>query len=321
MTASLALNNHPRVAAQTRARVAAVADRMGFTTNSAARRLARSGARSRKLEQVGFMYVTPDEHSWLDPACLAMMHGAEHELSTSGASLTFARIFLGHWEKMLRLVRSDSMDGWLISGAVNDEFVDRLREQGAPFVVIGDHYCTRPIHAVNVDYVGAGRMAAEHLIAAGHRRIGVYAGKRTLAYQKQVLGGFLAGLRAMGIDFDDRLIVDERFADWLRNCGELPSAVFSTEADATYLLRQVDAAQATLAQQLQILACDVARPLLTTGSPPNDNSPRIEWPMEQVGRQGALSLGKVVAEPELSSSDLRLAAMLVGTARGDKAGA
>jgi DNA-binding LacI/PurR family transcriptional regulator len=119
-TASLALNNHPRVAAATRQRVAEAAARLGFVRNNGARRLARTrtNARATVVDQVGLIYFGA-QGAPLDAVLLAMMDGAEHELSKVHASLTFLRVSdEPDWEKVQRLSASGSVDGWLVYGPV-----------------------------------------------------------------------------------------------------------------------------------------------------------------------------------------------------------
>src|SRR5688500_11364105 len=93
-TASLALNNHPRVATRTKQRVAEAAARLGFIRNHASLRLNRMRADSRSVsfEQVGLIYII-SEGSDVDYSCLSMMRGAEQELSARDACLLFVRAY------------------------------------------------------------------------------------------------------------------------------------------------------------------------------------------------------------------------------------
>src|SRR5262245_37557245 len=81
-----------RICSQTRDRVLATAGKMGYVPHHAGRRLARArSGRATSFDQVGLIYLASGEMH-LDPVCLAMMGGAEHELSKLHASLTFVRV-------------------------------------------------------------------------------------------------------------------------------------------------------------------------------------------------------------------------------------
>src|SRR5687767_14493182 len=152
---------------ETRDLIVQTAQQMGYVPHHAARRLARVRADSadHNFDQVGLIYLSnPDiPTAYVDAICLEMMKGAEHELSKLHASLTFVRVSeAGDWNKIERLVRAGSVDGWLVVGQVSDEQMDRLNSWKQPSVILGDHRCTKPVHCVTVDHVVTGRLAAEH---------------------------------------------------------------------------------------------------------------------------------------------------------------
>src|SRR5258706_15915519 len=83
---------HPR----TCRRILETAQKLGYVPHHAARRLARARSRSMatSFDQVGLIYLASldEPDAFVDPVCLAMMQGAEHELSEFDASLTFVRV-------------------------------------------------------------------------------------------------------------------------------------------------------------------------------------------------------------------------------------
>src|SRR4051794_28252928 len=80
---------HRKLRPETRQRILAAVDQMGYVPHQAARRMAR---KRRAFEQIGFMYVTGTGVRHLDDACISMMYGAEEELSRADASLLFVRV-------------------------------------------------------------------------------------------------------------------------------------------------------------------------------------------------------------------------------------
>jgi len=320
-TASLALNDHPRVAVKTRQRIAETAARLGFVhnVNYAARRMAHARFRrhSASFDQVGFIYLA-DVETDLDPVCLQMMRGAEHELSRVRASLVFVRAGQrDEWDKVQRLAQTGIVDAWLIVGAVTDHVLNRLKQMRLPCVILGDQRCSQPVHVVDIDFVGAGRMAAEHLASLGHRRIAFVTGVgMPFEYQRESLEGFRAGVREHQLDDDERLIAHDPFARdlapdglraWLRELGEPPTAIFCTEpSKMDFILRPLREAGIEIPRQMSLLSCEVA-----SAQTSSSGLTRIEMPMAEVGRQGAMLLHKIVTEARVASCQIKLTPTLV----------
>jgi DNA-binding LacI/PurR family transcriptional regulator len=320
-TASLALNNHPRVAEQTRRRVAEAATRIGFVRNYGARRLARTrtNARSATFDQVGLIYLS-DATVDLDGICIEMMRGAEHELSKLHASLVFVRAGeRGDWEKVERLTQSGGVDGWLVIGQVTDVIANRLRDGKLPFVILGDHRCTTPVHNVNADSAAIGRMAVEHLASLGQRRIAYLGGTQKFAYQHLIRDGFRATVRELGLDDDERLFADvtvwyddsgpehRRAIQWLRDTTPRPTAVFTIETGGAASTHEVlRRAGVTVPADISIIGCETPGPL-----PRSQNLTRIEWPFAELGRHGAQLLHRLAAEPGVRSTEMKIAPTLV----------
>src|ERR1041384_1689589 len=140
---------------ETRDLVLKTARRMGYVPHFAARRMAltRSTSRAASFDQVGLIsLIGADEY--VDVVCHAIMGGAEHELSKLHASLTFVRVSAPEdWSKVERLARAGGGDGWLLYGAVDDAAANRVKAGKLPYVVLGDHRCTRPVASADIDYV------------------------------------------------------------------------------------------------------------------------------------------------------------------------
>lgn len=304
-TASLALNNHPRVTPRTKLRVVEAAARLGYVPNQAARRLIRSrfAPANDPFDQVGFLFMDPMRHE-LDGVYLSMLRGAERELSRLGAAMVFSRVQDdGDRAKVARLVRAGWVDAWLVIGDVDDATLDLVQADHRPCVVLGGHRCKRPVHGVDVDFLATGRVAVQHLAGLGHRRIGYLGGSMRHAYQHEMLRGFQEAVKQLGLDDDASLIQTVSSRDrepqmerlnQLMALRPLPTAIFGAEVNYGFtiieLLRQ---REVQVPGEISVMGCEIdGRPRTQPGFA------RIETPFLEVGRAGASMLRETAMRPD-----------------------
>jgi DNA-binding LacI/PurR family transcriptional regulator len=316
-TASLALNNHNRVSSRTKLRVAKAAARLGYVPNHAARRLARSrfARETNPFDQVGFVFFDR-MGSELDALYLAMLRGAEYQLSKCGAALTFLRIASEEdRDKVGRLVKAAWVDGWLVVGDVDDDSLRQFQTPNRPCVVLAGHRCTQPVHNADIDFPAVGRLAAEHLASLGHRRIGYLGGSMRHQYQWDTLNGFRAIARERGMEIVEELHpahpdgplrpASERLRDLLA-LRPLPTAIVTAEHSygltALDLLRQYEL---EVPREISLLGCQLEG---LSGS--RTGLTRIEQPFSEVGRAGALLLKEVAARPGVPARQVRVSPVL-----------
>jgi LacI family transcriptional regulator len=315
-----------KLSPRTTRRVLEAAEQLGYVPHFAARRLVRErGARQgRAFEQVGLIYLTRADLD-VDPICLSMMGAAEHEISNFNASLTFVRVRQrDDWAKVDRLLRGGAVDGWLLYGFVGDEAIDRIESAHVPHVVLGDHRCTRPVHYVNIDNAGVGRLAARHLAELGHRRIGYLHSRFIHVYQDEMRAGFLAACEELGLERDERLAVHHDMWQVPDNCPAAlawlndvkPTALFTAEFDAGIVVRDA-LRQANLAvpEQISVLGTEPER----SNAVRTMGVTHIQLPMSEVGRQGAILLREIAtsADDRARIREVRVPAVLIdGTSSG-----
>jgi DNA-binding LacI/PurR family transcriptional regulator len=112
-------------------------------------------------------------------------------------------------DAMLKLARRDRVDAVLvISVPLADDDVARLRRDALPVVLVDVAHPA--VSRVTIDDVGGGRLATEHLLAAGHTRIGFVGdeARNPLGFTSSDLrlDGYREALTAAGIAVDERLI-------------------------------------------------------------------------------------------------------------------
>jgi DNA-binding LacI/PurR family transcriptional regulator len=301
-----------KLSPKTRQRILDAVERMGYVPHHAASRLARVRAASATrraptmLEHVAMIcQVLPTQA--VDPTCLAMMGGAELELSTMNATLSFVRVSREEdWQKVKRLARAGAVDGWLLYGTIDDQTISHLKQGGAgtlPHVILGNHRCSRTrVPFVDIDSRAVGRLAAEHLARLGHRRIGYLHGNMQYDYQQRTMAGFREAVKEFGLDEDERLFDDQRqwlrgnvdpSMQWLRatNATALFTPEFDCAAAVCGVLRQ---ARVEVPAEVSVLACEDA-----SGAARNQNLARIEESMEEIGRRGATLLRELASNRAL----------------------
>jgi len=301
-----------KLSPKTRQRILDAVERMGYVPHHAASRLARVRAASATrhapttLEHVVMICQVPATHV-VDPTCLGMMGGAELELSTINATLSFVRVTREEdWQKVRRLARAGAVDGWLLYGAIDDQTISHLKQGGGgtlPHVILGNHRCapTR-VPFVDIDSHAVGHMAAEHLARLGHRRIGYLHGNMQYDYQQRTMAGFREALRELRLDEDEQLFDDQN--SWLRGDvepsmrwlrGTKATALFTPEFDCAAavcgVLRQ---ARVEVPAEISVLACEAA-----SGAALTQKLTRIEESMEEIGRRGAKLLQELASNRSL----------------------
>lgn len=88
-------------------------------------------------------------------------------------------------------------------------FADELARRGVPFLLVSRHAGSYP--SVTCDDVLGGRLAAEHLLKLGHRRVAVIAGEPFASTGIDRTAGFLAAFAAAGHAISHNRVVHSRF--------------------------------------------------------------------------------------------------------------
>jgi LacI family transcriptional regulator len=197
-TASRALRGSGRVSPATEARVRAAAAALGYRPNASARalRTARSGF-------VGLVVT-----NLVNTSFHTIAEVVQHELARRGFQLMLA-VTAGDpaaERAALRTLAEHSAAGVIVVGA-DDSASEDLRALSVPTV----HLARRPPHlagdCVLGDDIAGARLAAEHLLGLGHRRIAIIAGPGGVQSGRERMAGYWLAMRGAGIDPDADLAV------------------------------------------------------------------------------------------------------------------
>ncbi len=173
-TVSNVLNSPDRVSESTRRRVEQAIEKLGWVPNESARQL-RAG-RSRSIGMV-VMDIA-------NPFFTDVVKGAEDLLYSGQYSVQVGNSNSSLDRELTLLERFEQQRvGGVLFAPIEDsaEWVLRLRQRGIPVVIVdragnGTDYCS-----VGVDDVAGGRLAGQHLLDQGHKRIAFVGGPSSLA--------------------------------------------------------------------------------------------------------------------------------------------
>jgi LacI family transcriptional regulator len=145
-----------------------------------------------------------------------VVRGAEDAASTRGYQLTIFNTDdkLERERQVFGLLRMRRMDGALVVVSPDSGEGTHLRETmdaGVPIVCLDRLPPDIEVDSVTVDNVKGASMCVRHLLAMGHRRIGLISGPEKLQTARDRAEGYRLALKEAGIDFDATLVRDGDF--------------------------------------------------------------------------------------------------------------
>ncbi len=202
-TVSNVINDWPYVTDETRQRVRAAIDTLGYRPSQLARSLVTGNTKTIGL-------VLPDISN---PFFSHAVRGCEDVLSNANYNL-----FLSNTDEdpqkesnYLNMLFSRAVDGVIVWGS-RSQFTELISHVGEemPLVIVD---CPNPIEGskvtcVNVDSLGGARIATEHLVRAGYRSIAHVAGPTQRPTAQLRLQGYKEGLHKTGISFKPELVIE-----------------------------------------------------------------------------------------------------------------
>lgn len=202
-TVSRILNGTAAVSQAKKDAVQAAIQELGFRPNPVARGLA--GGRTLTIGVVTQIISSP----FYGEALL----GIERELERAG----YVPIFVsGNWHedderKAIDALLSRRVDGIIVlAGRLSDEMLLKLTA-GLPTVVVGRQIEGPQLYSFAFDNRQGARLATQHLIEQGHRRIAFIAGDLLHDDAVERQNGFLDAMAAAGLPVDPKLIVQSDF--------------------------------------------------------------------------------------------------------------
>ncbi|MFQ5611994.1 MAG: LacI family DNA-binding transcriptional regulator [Anaerolineae bacterium] len=205
-TVSRALNDHPRISADTKQHIQQLAHEMGYTPSAVARSLV-----TRRTTSIGLIITTLS-----DPFYVRLIGGVEDVALKNGYQVFLSSSYRSRTRELdlIRLFQERRADGIIVSGSLVDEDYLELRNRfRLPIVLINRN--SYP-YSISTDNQEGARQAVDYLIQLGHRRIAYVSNMHSESAHRGRLAGYRASLQTGGIPFDPQLIVD---GDGTIGCG------------------------------------------------------------------------------------------------------
>jgi LacI family transcriptional regulator len=213
-TVSRVVNNHPDVSPETFARVQQVIRQTGYAPNIIARSLIRGRSQTLGVVAYGIELFGPSR----------VLTGIEQQAAQLGYSIVLSLIHQPEPDDVPALLgglAGRQVDGliWAVPeiGANRAWVHTRAARLPVPAILISGMERPAGLSLVGVDNAAIGRLATEHLLAGGARRVGILTGPSAWWEARQRHLGWEAALRGRGLEPGLDCVAP---GDWTARSGE-----------------------------------------------------------------------------------------------------
>lgn len=311
-TVSRVMNNNARVSENTRNKVLAAMEQLGYRPNSIAQSLA-----SNRSNSVGIL--VSELHG---PFYGEMLSGIENECRAAGKHVIIAA---GHSEEAsekdgIEFLISRSCDALILHvEAVSDNYLIKLASGNLPVVLINRFIPQLADNCISLDNELGGYLATKELLQQGHTQLAYMAGPMWKSDAKDRYNGHLRAMAEYGLSFNPALLAEGDFQDssgsacmqqLLAKGIPFTALVCANDEMAAGAMEVARAQGLNVPQDLSIVGFDnliLARyiyPKLTTIDYPIGEMGRMaaRWVLKNIYQQQALQL-KNVFQPVLVCRD------------------
>jgi DNA-binding LacI/PurR family transcriptional regulator len=297
VTVSYVLNGRggsARISAGTEERVVRAAQALGYRPNALARMLV-----TRRSDMIAVVFQKGEYFSAASSFTSEVMRGVCDACTEAGLDLVL------HTKRVEVEVEASALmdgrvDGILVLRDVNDPAIEEVLAHKFPCVLFFSRSDEAEVPFVDADNFAGGKIATQHLLDLGHRRIGMVRGPKLSVAANDRYAGYRHSLEQRGLDVDLGLIAQmdspkDRPASLiaLLDQAQPPTAIFCWSDEVAFVaMRMARELGLSIPEQLSIVgfdstpACDRTTPALTS----------VHQPVFLMARDAAMLLASILRD-------------------------
>ncbi|MQA85683.1 MAG: substrate-binding domain-containing protein [Streptosporangiales bacterium] len=209
-TVSRVINGSSQVSEKAREAVLRAIEDLGYVPNRAARSLV-----TRRTDSIALVVSESEVRVFAEPFFAGVVRGISAAIAETTMQLWLAMTSSStHRREVERHLTSQHVDGVLLLSLHGDDPLPRiLEESGLPMVLGGRPTGFTPSSYVDVDNRAGARLAVDHLVARGRRRIATITGSQDMQVGVERLEGYHDGLGEAGLAGAEDLVAHGDFSE------------------------------------------------------------------------------------------------------------
>lgn len=226
-TVSKALNDRPDIGPETKKSILKIAEEYNFIPNATGKAL-----KTRLTKNIGVIFRR-DDNPLRNPFFSRVLEGIEAEIAFNHFNLVLYLMPEHEKPELPKMVREKQVDGIVLVGIKNEEFVKKLQKANVPTILIDPRSIIPDCPQVLIDNENGAFLATQHLIEHGHRKIGFISGELGIPSFMHRFNGYTKALKYYNIPVNQEFIKTGGFEagyQWtkaLLEAEEKPTAIFA----------------------------------------------------------------------------------------------
>lgn len=305
-TVTYALTGSRPISEETRKRIYAAMDELGYTPNAMAAGLA--GGRSRIVA-----LLFPAAERGMSNTDLRYVIGAANAARELGYHLLAWPTDARDLEDVTQLSRAGMVDGVILMEVrLEDERVDRLRAASIPFALIGRTADLDGLLYADADFEAIAALSIDYLVGLGHERIAFVNGPERLLAARY--GATLRVESAFVTAAEARAVSAASFAceHTVAAGREVLASILQAQPDVTALVTMNEEATVGLVQAAQARGIDIPKDLSILSLASSSSFAEVTWPplttisppAEEIGRAAIRALIRSFGDLDVASDPL-----------------